>query len=98
MFDVCLLLLVGLLGYVLRKLDFQLAPMVVGLVLGPLIEKHLREGMFMSLGEVSVFYSSPIALFIWVLVLLVLCLNPLAKLWGRLFGIKTKPIVAGGIE
>jgi putative tricarboxylic transport membrane protein len=98
MLDVCLLLLVGLLGYVLRKLDFQLAPMVVGLVLGPLIEKHMREGMFMSLGEVSVFYSSPIAIFIWILVLLVLSLGTLRKLFGRLFGMKTKPLIAGNLD
>ena len=36
--------------------------MVVGVVLGPLIEKHLREGLFMSRGDISIFYSSPIAL------------------------------------
>lgn len=70
--DVYVLLLLGAAGYVLRKLDFQLAPMVIGLVLGPLIEKHLREGLFMSAGDVTVFFSTPIAVGIWIVVALVL--------------------------
>jgi putative tricarboxylic transport membrane protein len=70
MVDVYMLLLVAFVGYCLTKLNFQLAPMVVGVVLGPLIEKHLREGLFMSLGDISVFYTSPLAIGIWALVLL----------------------------
>ncbi len=80
MLDVYLLLLFGIVGYVLRKFDFTLAPMVVGLVLGPMIEKHLREALYVSLGDISVFYTSPIAIVIWILVLIVVTLN----MWRRL--------------
>jgi putative tricarboxylic transport membrane protein len=90
MMDVYVLLFLGMLGYILRKLDFQLAPMVVGLVLGPLIEKHLREGLFMSLGDISVFYTSPIALAIWLLVFTVMILGPLHALFRRISGARTK--------
>jgi len=83
MLDVSLLLVLGLLGYGLRKFDFQLAPMVVGVVLGPMIEKHFREGLFMSQGDVSVFWSSPIAIGIWVLVVLVMAIGSMARLWKR---------------
>ncbi|MGV3655640.1 MAG: tripartite tricarboxylate transporter permease [Noviherbaspirillum sp.] len=93
MFDVYVLLAVGILGYILRKLDFQLAPMVVGLVLGPLIEKHLREGLFMNFGEVSVFYGSSLALGIWAIVLFILFLGPLLRLCRRLFDFKAKALV-----
>ena len=93
MFDVYIFLLVGVLGYILRKLEFQLAPMVIGLVLGPLIEKHMREGLFMSLGELSVFYSSPIAVTIWLLVLIILTLGVQRALLERLFGIRLGKIV-----
>jgi len=72
MLDVYVLLFIGLIGYVLRKLDFQLAPLVVGLVLGPLIEKHMREALFMSRGDLLVYISSPIAAVIWILVILVM--------------------------
>ena len=93
MFDVYIFLLVGVLGYIHRKFEFQLAPMVIGLVLGPLIEKHLREGLFMSLGEISVFYSSPIAVTIWLLVLIILTIGFQRALLERLFGIKFGKIV-----
>ena len=90
MLDLYVLFLLGMLGYVLRKLDFHLAPMVVGVVLGPLIEKHLREGLFMSRGDISVFYSSPIAIAIWILVLIVMTLSSQRALLKRLFGDKDK--------
>ena len=92
MHDVYLLLLFGIVGYLLRKFDFQLAPLVVGLVLGPLIEKHLREGLFMSLGDISVFYRSPVALAIWILVLIVMTLGLQRALLRKLFGIKVKEL------
>ena len=98
MLDVGMLLVVSLIGYTLRKLEFQLAPMVVGLVLGPLIEKHMREGLFMSLGEVSVFYTSPIAIVIWILVIVVLMLEPLRGLAARMLGIKVKKIIPESSE
>ncbi|MGE0803338.1 MAG: tripartite tricarboxylate transporter permease, partial [Lautropia sp.] len=69
MIDVATLVALGGVGYVLRKYGFELAPMVVGFVLGPLIEKHMLEGLFTSLGDVSVFYSSPIAIGIWLVVI-----------------------------
>ena len=95
MLDLYALFLLGIAGYVLRKFDFHLAPMVVGVVLGPLIEKHLREGLFMSRGDISVFYTSPIAVGIWLVVLTVLALAILRPLLARLFGIKAEPIDMG---
>jgi putative tricarboxylic transport membrane protein len=90
MLDVYFLLLLGVTGYVLRKFDFQLAPMVVGLVLGPEIEKHLREGLFMSQGDLSVFYSSPIAAVIWIFVALVMTAGWQRKWIRALFGGRKK--------
>lgn len=55
--------------------------MVVGFVLGPAIEKHLREGLFMSQGDLSVFYNSPIAVTIWILVAIVMT----PGIWRALF-------------
>lgn len=98
MVDVYMLLLVAFVGYGLTKLNFQLAPMVVGVVLGPLIEKHLREGLFMSLGDISVFYTSPLAVGIWVLVILVLLLEPIQHLLAKVFGMKFKKIIPESSE
>jgi putative tricarboxylic transport membrane protein len=98
MLDVCMLLLLGIVGYILRKLDFQLAPMVVGVVLGPLIEKHLREGLFMSRGDISVFYTSEIAVAIWILVLLVMTAGLQRALFAKLFGIRMEKIALDSSE
>jgi putative tricarboxylic transport membrane protein len=98
MLDVYLLLFLGVLGYVLRKFNFQLAPMVVGLVLGPELEKHVREGLFMSQGELSVFYSSPIAIGVWVVVFLVLTAGIQRMLFAKLFGIKPGKITIESAE
>jgi putative tricarboxylic transport membrane protein len=98
MVDVYMLWAIAMIGYALRKLEFQLAPLVVGVVLGPLIEKHLREGLFMSLGDVSVFYTSPIAIGIWSVVVIVLLLEPLRSLYGKLFGIKVKKLIPKSSE
>lgn len=98
MLDVYVLLLLGCIGYVLRKFDFQLAPMVVGVVLGPLIEKHMREALFMNLGDISVFYSSPIAIGIWVVVLFIMAFGLLRSMIGKLFGIKLKTMGLDGAE
>jgi len=86
MLDLYVLFFLGMVGYLLRKLDFHLAPMVVGIVLGPLIEKHLREGLFMSRGDISVFYSSPIALTIWLLVLAVILLGLSRQVYNKFLG------------
>jgi putative tricarboxylic transport membrane protein len=98
MLDLHMLLLLGCIGYVLRMFDFQLAPMVVGLVLGPLIEKHLREALFMSLGDISVFYSSPIAVGIWLAVLFIMTFGLQRALIEKLFGIKFKRTVLSNVE
>jgi putative tricarboxylic transport membrane protein len=98
MLDVYMLLLLGCVGYVLRKFDFQLAPMVVGLVLGPLIEKHLREALFMNLGDFSVFYSSSIAIGIWAVVLFIMTFGLQRALVEKLFGIKVKKLAIDGAE
>ena len=96
MLDLYVLFLLGIAGYVLRKLDFHLAPMVVGVVLGPLIEKHLREGLFMSRGDISLFYNSPIAIGIWLVVLTAMAIGVLRPLLAKLFGLKTNRIDMGG--
>ncbi len=60
-FDVWVLLGAGVLGYFFNKMKFQLAPLVVGLILGPNIEKHFREALFLSQGDPWIYVESPIA-------------------------------------
>jgi putative tricarboxylic transport membrane protein len=59
--DVWIMLLMGGVGYVLRKFDFDLAPVALGLVLAPMLELSLRQSLAMSAGDYSIFFSRPIA-------------------------------------
>lgn len=61
LFDVWLMFFFGLLGYVMKKLDFPAAPLVLALVLGEMLETALRQSLTMSLGSPSIFLTRPIA-------------------------------------
>jgi len=66
-FDLLLMTVFGLVGYLMRKLDFPLAPVLLGLVLGYLMEVNLRRAMAISNGDVGFLFSSPIAIALWML-------------------------------
>ncbi len=53
--------LFGLLGYMLIKLDCEPAPLLLGFVLGPMLEEHLRRAMIISRGDPTVFFTRPIS-------------------------------------
>jgi putative tricarboxylic transport membrane protein len=59
--DVWIMLVMGVLGYVLRKFDFETAPIVLGVVLAPMIELALRQSLAMSDGRYGIFFQRPIA-------------------------------------
>lgn len=61
LFDVWLVACFGLLGYVMRRLDYPAAPLLLGLVLGDLMENAVRQSLMMSNGDISILYSRPLA-------------------------------------
>ena len=82
-FDLVLMTLFGLVGYLMRKLHFPLAPVVLGLVLGPLMERNVRRAMALSGGEWSVLFDSGIAITLWVLALASLVLPAILRRWSN---------------
>jgi TctA family transporter len=70
--DVYLCAALGVFGYVLAKLECEPAPLLLGFVLGPLMEEHLRRAMLLSRGDPTVFFTRPISLAFMVATLLVL--------------------------
>ncbi|MDE0694369.1 MAG: tripartite tricarboxylate transporter permease, partial [Boseongicola sp.] len=62
MFDVWLMLILGLGGYLMRKLNYPVAPAVLAIVLGPLAERSLRQSLISSRGDVMTFFERPISL------------------------------------
>jgi len=72
LFDVALLAAFGLLGYVMRKLDYPAAPLILGLVLGGAMERALRQSLMMSEGSLSILVARPISAVMLSLALLIL--------------------------
>lgn len=77
-FDLVLLVFCGLLGYFLSSNDFPLAPLVLGLVLGPMIENNMRRALTTSNGDFTIFLSKPLSLIflgcaaLWLIIPLIL--------------------------
>jgi putative tricarboxylic transport membrane protein len=61
LFDVWVMVAAGLLGYLLRLLDYDPAPLVLGLVLGPVMERSLLQALTIARGEVSGLWESPLS-------------------------------------
>ena len=78
LFDVWMLGFFGLLGYVMRKLDFPAAPLVLGLVLGDGMERALRQSLMMSQGDLSILVTRPLSVTM-LLLTLVIILMPLLR-------------------
>lgn len=76
-FDVALTALLGLLGYVFVRLDCEPAPLILGFVLGPMMEENLRRAMLISRGDPSVLLGRPISLLFLVLALVLLVIMAL---------------------
>jgi putative tricarboxylic transport membrane protein len=61
-FETALTAVFGLLGYVFSKLDCEPAPLLLGLILGPLMEENLRRALKLSRGDPSIFLTEPLSL------------------------------------
>jgi putative tricarboxylic transport membrane protein len=61
LFDVWMLAVFGLMGYVMRRLEYPAAPLILGLVLGDSMERALRQSLMMSQGDLSILVSRPIS-------------------------------------
>jgi putative tricarboxylic transport membrane protein len=87
-FDLFAVAFFGLIGYVLAKLRCEPAPLLLGFVLGPLLEEHLRRAMIMSRGDPSTFVTRPISLTLLILaaaVLVVVLLPSIRKKRDEVF-------------
>jgi putative tricarboxylic transport membrane protein len=82
--DVWIMAGTGLLGYLLRKFDFELAPIVLGLVLAPMIELSFRQSLAMSGGSYLIFVTRPIAVVMLLVGLALLLLSVRSALSGAL--------------
>jgi len=69
-FDLVLMIGIGIVGYVLRKMDFPMSPLILGFVLGEMMEQNLRRALSISNGELGILFQSGISIGLWTLAIL----------------------------
>lgn len=84
--DLVLLYIVGFLGFVMRKFDFPTAPVIIGMILGPMAEQEFRRAMTISNGDLMIFLTKPISLTLLVIALI-------AVIGPRLWALRAKSAV-----
>jgi putative tricarboxylic transport membrane protein len=81
--DIWIMVVCGVAGYALRKLKFEVAPLVLALVIGPMLEDSLRQSLLMSLGDFSIFLTRPLSRAVLLITVGVVIVPPLAKKFLR---------------
>ncbi len=83
-FDLWVMLGFGILGFVMRKLDFPASPIVLAVVLGPLVENSLKQSLIISGGSVAIFFTRPIAAVFIIFALLSIFAPLFSTAWRKL--------------
>ncbi|KQO16240.1 tripartite tricarboxylate transporter TctA [Acidovorax sp. Leaf76] len=82
-FDLALMTALGFCSYLLRKQGVPMAPLILGFVLGGLMEQNLRRALSITNGDTSILFESPISVVLWVCAALMLCVPPLVRMMSR---------------
>ena len=84
-FDIYVMLAFGFIGYIMERLAVPLAPMILGIILGPMVEDNLRVGLIKTGGSMNQFFTRPISLVLFLLILLVFLGGPTVGLLKKAF-------------
>jgi putative tricarboxylic transport membrane protein len=71
LFDVGIMIVFGVLGYILREMDYPMAPLVLGIILGDILDKNLRRALILSDGSITPFFTRPICLALFLLTMFI---------------------------
>lgn len=88
MFDVYVMMVAGVVGYLMEKVKIPTSPAILGLILGPMAEKNFRTALLKSSGNVGTFFSTPICWFFILLIFFTLCGGTIKKLLTK---VKNQP-------
>ncbi|WP_336056000.1 tripartite tricarboxylate transporter permease [Nitratireductor sp. CH_MIT9313-5] len=75
MFDVYVMVAFGLIGFVLRQMRYPMAPLVLGIILGDLLDVNLRRGLLISDGDVTPFFTRPISAVLFAVILITVLMS-----------------------
>jgi putative tricarboxylic transport membrane protein len=81
-FDVYLTLIFGVVGYLMNRFRFPTAPLLLGFVLGPMMEENLTRALVISRGNLSVFFTRPISAVVMTIALILLVVTIAAPIWA----------------
>jgi putative tricarboxylic transport membrane protein len=86
-FDIWVMVGFGIVGYILRQMKYPMAPLVLGIILGDLLDKNLRRGLILTDGDLTPFFTRPICLVLWLITLssILLTIEPVRRALERLF-------------
>ena len=82
-FDLLLMVGLGVFGYILRKMDFPMSPLILGFVLGEMLEQNLRRALSISNGNLPILWESMICKVLLLLAIAVLVVPFVWKRWRR---------------
>ncbi len=79
LFDIYVMIGFGIVGFILRRMRYPMAPLVLGIILGDLMDKNLRRGLVLTDGDLTPFFTRPICLVLWLITFLsiILSIHPL---------------------
>jgi putative tricarboxylic transport membrane protein len=98
MFDVYVMLVFGVLGFVLREMKYPMPPLVLGIILGDLVDVNLRRGLLLTDGDTSPFFTRPISavLFLLILSTIIMSIPAVKRRDSSLFAPRDRPNSTGG--
>jgi putative tricarboxylic transport membrane protein len=88
LFDIYVTLFFGVLGFILREMKYPMAPLVLGLILGDILDKNLRRALVLSDGDFTPFFTRPISAALWITtaVVIVAAIPAVQRTASRLMG------------
>ena len=92
-FDLLLMTGLGVVAYLLRKQNVPMAPLILGFVLGDLMEQNLRRALSITNGDASILVQSPISIGLWIGAVLMVAVPPLLSAFSKR---KTRAVPAAG--
>ncbi len=81
--DLGMLYLIGIVGFFMRKFDFPTAPVIIGMILGPVAEMNFRQALTISQGSLSIFIEKPLSLFLLIVAALALIAPALFRIYQK---------------
>jgi putative tricarboxylic transport membrane protein len=80
--DIWIMIFFGGVGYIFKKIDYEFAPLVIAMVIGPIFENAFRQSLILSRGDFSIFFTRPISLILISCAIILLVLGFIPSIWS----------------